>query len=253
MARRWWRETGTVVLLFVGMGAVPAVAGTPLLRLLRELREVRESYYEYREEAARRLDAARSTVSVLERKVEDLLEEERKLDSHIHSMRKEISALEKERRLLVSRRERVRKEIGKFVETMKGMILCGIPYNQGERVGLLDAVGDRGVPLSDAVRMIWSFFREELHFARSSETYTDVVDLPDGRRKHARILRVGKVFLGFVTEDGEDVGIWIKGRGWVTDLLPGEKEGIRRGVEVLDRKRAPEWVLLPVPLRNAGK
>ena len=70
----------------------------------------------------------------------------------------------------------------------------------------------------DATAQMWAFFEEEMRIARTGEVYTEEVPVPSGR-KHARVVRVGKMMLGFVSEDGVDVGVWVGGTGWT----PGSK------------------------------
>ena len=99
--------------------------------------------------------------------------------------------------------------------------------------------------LSDQLGRFWSFLQEELRVARSGETYSAEVPIGGGKAKPARIFRVGHLALGYVTEDGEQSGLW-DGAQWVAARSPEEEHALRDAVETLDRRRAP--TLLPIPL-----
>ena len=92
----------------------------------------------------------------------------------------------------------------------------------------------------------WAFLQEELRIARSGEAYTSQVPLDGGRIKPARLFRVGHLVQGFVTEDGLESGLETPA-GWERAVDPETDRVVRAAIDILDRRRAP--ALLRVPIR----
>jgi hypothetical protein len=240
-----------ILAVILALCAIPAVVTggqedpSELPRLLRELRELRWGYYARRDERKGEITRAGTAVRKLEARVEDLSREEKDLRKEIETIRGEMDRLEKRREASSRALEEARLSMDRFRAEATRYVEDGIPYRREAR--LREARSSR-VPgsISETLGGIWSFFQKELSIARTGEVYTEEVRLPDGRRKHARILRVGKQVLGYVTEDGEEVGLWHPGDGWRPAGTPGEAEAVRSAAEILDRRHAPEWIALPL-------
>ena len=74
--------------------------------------------------------------------------------------------------------------------------------------------------------------------------------LPDGRKKHARVARVGHRFLFYVTEDGLEGGTMErKGGGWA--WVAADAAGLadlKKAVRIMARQDAPGRAPLPLEL-----
>ena len=241
-----------LVLLSAGAVLLFASAGTPLMQgdaaeleeIISELRELRRSYYSDRDARAARIDAVNSTVVVFRQDVEELKRERDKSALEIDAVSAEIESLGVESKELLSRRSHVLGKIRAFADNARSHVSSGIPYRTSGRLLAVDLFEQSESP-RDAFSRMWSFCEEELRAARSGETYTDEITLPDRRLKHARFGRVGLQVLGFVTEDGQDVGIWNPKTGWSTEVDPQSAESVRTTIEILDRRRGPAHVALP--------
>ena len=65
------------------------------------------------------------------------------------------------------------------------------------------------------------------------------------RLKPARIFRVGHLLQGYVTEDGLESGYEAAG-AWKAAGSPARDQAARDAIEILDRRRAPALLKLPV-------
>jgi hypothetical protein len=236
--------------LFVFAPAVPQDDPPKLQDLnevLRELRELRAGYYRRKRARQAKIDATRAEIASLRKELAGLGEETDKIDKDLAAARAEVRDLESRKSDHGIRLTKIRSSIPPFVEAARKHIREGPPCRIDSRLKALAAIGPDG-RIAESLGGLWVAFQDEVRMARSGETYTDEVKLPDGRRKHARMLRVGKHVLAFVTEDGLETGLWIRGEGWVTDPARIRPDAIRAAIEILDRRRAPEWVPLPVPI-----
>jgi hypothetical protein len=139
-------------------------------------------------------------------------------------------------------------EVEKSMEEGREWIAKGIPYRVDDRSQRLGSPQDGS--LSEKLARYWSFLQEEARIARSGEALSAEIPLAGGRAKPARIFRVGHLVMGYVTEDGQEAGLW-NGTQWVPAANADEEKAIRQAVEILDRRRTPELLSLPVLRRGA--
>lgn len=249
-----------IVFCLLGLLAVPSVASRSagavqdeqepadeLADVLSELRNLRHSYYPRKERRDDEIATARTHVQELRGKVAELEREKTHLEADAASIREELSKLAEQKTAHTVERDRVLATISGFGDAVLPLIESGLPYRRESRTLAVDLFRTATEP-RDAFTRMWTFFEDEARIARSGETYTDQITLNDGRVKHARFVRVGKHVLGFVTEDGMDTGLWLRGEGWVTDPTRIDPNAVRVAVEVLDRRRGPEHVSLPIPV-----
>ncbi len=226
-----------------------ASAADELAAVLRELRELRQGYYSQKDDLQARIDAERSALEHLRTDVENLEAEDDKLRADAREIRADIDAFDEELTELNAHHTALLAVIRAFAERARTHVDAGPPYRVEGRRRAIELFADAEAP-REAFARLWGFVEDELRVSRSGETYSAEIDLADGRRKHARFVRVGLHVLGFVTEDGKDVGAWIEGTGWVTDPQRAAPEQVRKAVEILDRRCGPEHVALPVSLRK---
>lgn len=243
-----------VVVLALWATVYPAVAqekseAEELTEVLAEMRGLRERYYAEKQQRTAAIAEARNRVTKLEADVRELEDQQRALEESTATLRKEVAELEGQQVELAQERSVVQKLVARFATVAREHVASSIPYRREPRAARIAGVEELSV--AEAFGRLWSFFEEETRIARSGEAYTDEIELPDGRRKSARFLRVGKHILGFVTEDGVDAGLWRDGEGWVADAARVDGDAIRDALEILDRRRAPELVTLPVKIGGA--
>ncbi len=215
--------------------------------LVHKLREERVAYSQRHRARVERLESARAPVRRLELELADLRTREAEADRNLAEARSEIEKLRREgagdglRSQLVPDVEQSIREGREFIEK-------GIPYRLEDRSQRL-GTADNGT-LQDKVARYWSFLQEEARIARSGEVLSMDVPLEGGRAKPARVFRVGHLVMGYVTEDGLEAGLW-NGKTWAPAASPDQEKAVRQAVEILDRRRTPELLSLPVLRKGA--
>lgn len=243
-----------LALLAAGAGGQEPLSGGDEAKLqdelrdvVRSLRETRTAYYGRQRARSEAIEAARAPLKRLETELSDLRDREREADRDLAEVRAELDKL-KEKEASDAQRSAIASELEKLVTEAKDFVVRGIPYRVEDRTLRLGSSG--GESLSGQFDRYWSFLQEELRIARSGEAFSAEVPLDAARTKPARLIRVGHLVLGYVSEDGQDAGLW-NGSRWAPPAGPEDEKAIREAVEILDRRRAPELLSLPV-LRRVG-
>lgn len=230
-----------------------------LADLIRQLREIRSDYYLRKAKDEAELKRARRNSETLRTDLDELRKQEADLDQQIQQYESEVDDL-RERLLVRSALHKViREQIQPFYLGQSSAIENGAPYKQQDRIARLKTACQEGsdansVSVADQLGRVWSYAQEELRLARSSETYTARVASKDGAAPHARYFRVGQLILGYVTEDGQQTGIWSAlsdRRGWSLISDPKQTNQVRDAIEILDRRQAPRFLMLPVAIQSA--
>jgi len=214
--------------------------------LVRQLREERAAHYGRHRTRGEQLEAARSPVRRLELEVAELRARETEADRNLAEAKADLEKLQREG-AADALRSQLLPELDKSIREGRDFISKGIPYRLGDRSERLGAPENGS--LQEKLARYWSFLQEEARIARSGEALSAEIPLSSGRAKPARVFRVGHLVMGFVTEDGLDVGLW-NGKEWVSAASGDEEKAIRQAVEILDRRRTPELLSLPVLRRG---
>lgn len=224
--------------------------------LVSQLRQQRQDYYRQKALDETETQEARQNRERLQAQLEDVRKQEADLDRQLEDYRAQVQGLEAQLERSATMHGAVDREIATFVSEQQSQIEAGIPYKQAERIARLRAPladANESVPAFVASRLghLWSYAREELRLAGSSETYTERAVIEDGVLPYARYFRVGQLILGYVTEDGRQAAIWLSsppGRRWQSLSDPGQVASIRDAVEILNRQQAPRFVSLPIDM-----
>lgn len=220
-----------------------------LWTLVRTIRRERSAYYKRQSERSDKIEKTNNISKSLESRLDELRKRDEELSEELAKIQSDINQLSRQTKKNESIRLSLAEQFNKFVTVESRNIETGIPYRRDDRLARLEgfngAVKDQ--PVSDVFGRIWNFSQEEMRIAGSGETFTDEIDLGKDCRQNVRLFRVGHQILGYVTEDGDQAGIWLKqleGGCWKHGLEDAEDEAVRKAVEILDRRRAPEYVSL---------
>jgi len=134
---------------------------------------------------------------------------------------------------------------------LREKITRGIPFEKDRRLSVItsldaDIKGGTSSAL-EAVNRISAFFDTEDILAYDSQSLQSVEEI-GGERLNVNLLRIGRVF--FAADTGNDVYLYKKsGDDWVLDakhpLGVADKRELRRAVNILQGKEAPDFVALP--------
>ncbi|UCD48920.1 MAG: DUF3450 family protein [Phycisphaerales bacterium] len=269
MARRWLQLSalfvGVVVSCMITHQAFAASTSnmttesqTDLLGTLQDLvsrlRTQRQAYYQQKAQDDARIQEAQENVQVLQAQVTELRQQEADLDAEIRKHRAEVETLAVQEIQRTQVRRIIASKAATFAAQQENEIEKGIPYKQSERIarlraGLADANEVDPPSVAELLGHLWSYAQEELRLADSSETYSDRTTVEGDLTPYARYFRVGQWMLGYVTEDGNRTALWLprfSGGTWEPILESSQMTQVRDAVEILDRRRAPGFVSLPI-------
>jgi len=241
----------------------PGAIQEELEQTLRQIRELRQGYYAHRQALEDRIRARAEQAQSLHEKRDALKAEVGKLKARIQEV--DSAALgfrgkgEGHERLCKKTRELLKP----FIKEQREAIERGLPYRVEKRVGpllqLRAELGGGKTAVSGIVESAWLFTEGELREAAVGSAYTDQIHLPGDREKPARFCHLGYVFLGFVTEDGEQRGYATRrndagdGPVWVLNGQDHSLLEVRDAVWVLDRRAPPRLLLLPITVQFRGE
>ncbi len=228
-----------------------------LRTVVQTLREERSSFYEKQRRIENRIEQKRDDLASLESKVTEVRTEEEQVDRDLERIEQDVKQLDLELRNRQANQTQVQKNMEDWIRKSLQAVDEGIPFRRQERrERLTPTVQESGASESpgaaDALGRIWSFFQEEMRLARSGETFTKQMDIGNRRVKYARIFRVGQQILGYLTEDGEQTGLYLERNGqkqWLHHLNDDDDRAVRDAVEILDRRQPPKMISLPVSIR----
>ncbi|MFT5288309.1 MAG: hypothetical protein ACI8QS_001279 [Planctomycetota bacterium] len=146
-------------------------------------------------------------------------------------------------------------EASQLCKALGASIAEGIPFQREERAARLALIATEltGEPEERARGLVelLGVLSEELRLAETTEERSIQLELPDGRRVHAYVVRLGLLQEAFVTEDGVDAGLSVPGGTWRTDLNAGERAAVENLVASARGHRAAE--LVPLPLTGSQR
>ncbi len=225
-----------------------------LQQLLQELRQERVAYYQQKARDEADIKQAHEDTGLLQAQVGVVRSRQADLDQQIVSLQTETRSLTEQLRRRDGLDQMVTEHITALVPPQEQAIDRGIPYKRPARLTRLQVCrGDPNEPTVsgvDRLARLWSYVQEELRLARSSETYTDRAPQSDRSQPYARYLRVGQRILAYVTEDGRQAAVWLRGPNgdhWQT--VPDAQQQVHTAIEILDGRRAPALVTLPMTVQ----
>lgn len=216
----------------------------PLEDVLRQLREERAAWYQRQRSRQERLDGLRQTTRRLEAETAELKSREAEADKQLAEVGGELAGLRKEEEGGTARAGQLAPALDQAFAEGKTFVAEGLDYRRKDRLARLEADPAVHSP-GERLGRYWSFLQEELRIARSGEAYSASIPLDGGRVKPARIFRVGHLLQGYVTEDGLEAGYESAG-AWKAAGTPARDQAARDAIEILDRRRAPSLLKLPV-------
>jgi len=230
-----------LLLLALVLGAPQgAPPSDELQEVLRTLREERAAAYARQRDRAAGVEDTRRAIDRLDAELAELRGREERTRRELGETRTELDRLEAELGPLRAALAGLSPALDAFQADALRFVQEGPDYRRADRLARLGPGGSAAERLGRA----WGFLQEELRLARSGETYSAEIPLGEGLRKPARVFRLGHLLQGYVTEDGLHAGLETPS-GWAP-APRGVEPAVRAAVEMLDRRRAPALLLLPV-------
>lgn len=146
-------------------------------------------------------------------------------------------------------------QMKKMIDNLEDFIALDVPFLMDERqkrIGRLNSLlGQSDVTVAEKFRAVVEAYQIEANFGRDIETYKGQVE--DGGETFAvDFLRIGRVGLYWQNADASITRGWDqKGQRWV-DLGNEYRSAVRTGLQIANKQKAPEMLMLPVPAPEAG-
>lgn len=228
------------------------------------LRETRQGYYSRKQEKDEEVQDLRMQIQSLKETYEDLVSEAEDIEKEMETLGGEEERIKTSISGYKDKEDELSNTILSYVEILREQVNNGIPFRLEERTAKLDAIlkgidATKPMDIAEACNQLWSFCKDELRLSVTSEIYRDNICLADGREPHAEFVRVGKVVLAFMTDDGNDTGIWLTQKdngsegattGWVKDPSSVPRHTIEKSINILMRQHPPEIINFPISFSN---
>jgi hypothetical protein len=232
--------------LFILMSAALALQDAPagdaarLEEAVRALQRERKAYYERLDDREKELQEERRKLSLLEREAATLAGRRKALEAELSAARAENAKAKSASDQAQALEAGLGDVATKARASLEAKIKAGLPYELDRRLSRAAAGEGSSLERLEALR---SALREEVDESREGAVRSEEVVFPDGRRKPSRVGRVGHQVLFFVTEDGVEGGVKVRGSWRMADAE--ELRDLKRALRILARQDAPGRATLP--------
>ena len=224
------------------------------------LRKERQAYYSRKQVKNEDVQELRMQIQSLKETHEGLVSEAEDIEKEMETLGGEEERIKTSISGYKDKEDELSNSIISYVGLLREQVNDGIPFRLEDRTAKLDAISNgidttKPMDIAEACNQLWSLCKEELRLAVTSEIYRDNIRLADGREPHAEFVRVGKVILAFMTDDGKDWGVWLKQddngsegatTGWVKHPSSVPSHTIEKSIKILMRQHPPEIINFPI-------
>ncbi len=244
-----------------GAQARALVAGkTALLRsMLKDLREGRLRF--------------ESDLKARQRKLEDVKARKGELELKLAAEKRSAAETEEKCRRLQDKAEELRKSLeekqavlaecdGAIRDRAAGLVVRireGVPFETEERVRpLAEHLKAGAAETIDAARLVARSLEYEISIGSSTSAFQGRIEI-ESDRPRTRYVKIGLVYMAFVTENGKEAGVLRRVSGglgggrewaWNADLDYLSRLRLRSAVEMAEKRKPPAIINLPVDLSS---
>ncbi|MFK7885315.1 MAG: DUF3450 domain-containing protein [Gammaproteobacteria bacterium] len=177
------------------------------------------------------------------------------LQSQVDNQEREMAQLEGATGKIEVIQRQIVPQMKKMIDALDQFIKLDVPFLQAERaqrVTRLNALLERSdVSVAEKFRSVIEAYEIESKFGRTIESYKGKVN-DGGTERDVDFLRIGRIGLFWQTPDGSLTKGWNPKVGDWVDLGNEYRSAVTTGLQVADKQRAPELLLLAVPAPEAG-
>jgi len=221
------------------------------------LRKERQDYYSRKQETDVEVQDLRIQIQTLKAVQEELISEVEEVEGEMKTLNNDGKGLQTSISGYQEKEDKLSNSVLSYVKRLREQVDNGIPFRRQERTAKLNTIANgidatEQMDIAEACNQLWSFCKDELRLAVTSETYRDTIRLADGREPHAEFVRVGKIIQAFTTEDGKDAGVWLSGSeaatatGWVYDPSNASLHSIQKAIKIHKMQHHPEIINFPI-------
>ena len=160
-----------------------------------------------------------------------------------------LDRLREEERVAKSLRMQLEPFLVQVVHHLQDQVQKDAPFLPQERADRLqflkDSLKEYGISLSERLRRVLEALAVEAQYGTSVEVTDRKLDIGKGS-KRVQVLRLGRVVLFYVTQDGRQAGIWDETEQSWRALPADMAANVHTTVEIAEGRRAAELVSLPL-------
>ena len=248
----------------LGLFATVLVAGpmTGMTQSLKQVLDVQQQRTRLAQESQQRIDNVVDQTRKVEEEYKAELKQIEGLKIYNQLLQRQINAQEAEKTdILVSidNVEVINRQIvplmTSMIDSLDQFVELDVPFLKEERAtrvaGLRETLERQDVTVAEKFRKVMEAYQIENDYGRTIESYKETLTI-DGATREVDVLRVGRVALVYQTADGKNSGAWDQNaRTWVT-LGNEYKNQIKQGLRIAKKQVAPDLLLLPIDVPEAG-
>ncbi len=160
-------------------------------------------------------------------------------DKELESLARQITEIERTERGILPLMSRMLDSLEQFV----ALDTPFLPQERGARIALLkDLLTRADVTVSEKFRRVLEAYQVEVDYGRNIEAYRGQMD-----NISYDFLRVGRLALYRISNDGQRAWLWHKGQGNWLALDDSYMRDLRKALKVAQQIAAPELMVLPLP------
>ncbi len=206
--------------------------------------------------AQKRLQAWEDKKASLEARIRDMVMEKtwleyqnRKYQEYILKEKAELAALEAQQRKMELINMRLEPYLDEVTESLKKFIASDLPFlpkERAKRIAFLEeSLGDYHLSLSEKLRRVLEALHVEADYGRTLEALDSSISL-NGNTIQGRIFRLGRTGLFFQSIDKHVIAHFDPASASWKPLDTDYERGLEEALQIVDRKRAAQLLLLPL-------
>jgi len=189
----------------------------------------------------------------LKAETEQLALYNRQMETIVASQNKELQSLDRQITEIEKTERGILPLMSRMVDSLDEFVSLDVPFLTQERearIALLkDLLTRADVTISEKFRRVLEAYQVEVDYGRNIEAYRGKFD-----NVSYEFLRIGRLALYRISNDGEQAWLWHKGKNDWVELDSGYMRDLRQALKVARQTSAPELLVIPLatPASVAG-
>jgi hypothetical protein len=242
--------------LLVLMTAIGLLAGPVQASSLDEAIQLMISANKKKAKAQVKVDKLRESAGdalteyrALQQQIESLRSYQQQVGRLLDAQRAEIKGLEQQIEAATSIGREITPMMLRMLDSLAAFVELDVPFLPDERTTriaeLREMMNRADVADSEKFRRILEAYQIENDFGRTIEAYKGSLEV-DGAPNTVNFLRIGRVVLVYLSQDGKRAGVWNQGQRRWEELSVEYRSSIKEGLRIAQKQTAPDLIQLPV-------
>lgn len=246
----------TIVCLLAGLATAWWAGGQARASSLDDAIEVLMGANRAKAKSQERVDKLRESTGdalaeyrALQQQIETLRSYQVQVGRLLDAQRAEITGLEQQIENSTSIGREITPLMLRMLDSLGEFVVLDVPFLPDERTKrmaeLREMMNRADVADSEKFRRILEAYQIENDFGHTIEAYKGSL-ARDGGQEMFNFLRIGRVVLVYLSQDGKQAGVWNQSQRRWEDLPAEYRSSIKEGLRVAQKQTAPDLIQLPV-------